>query len=310
MKEDNFHTPVLVEEVLKYLLVNPSGIYIDGTLGGGGHSSEILKRLTSNAKLIGIDLDQEAVEKAGNRLSAFQKQIILKKGNFVEIANILDSLGFDQVDGILLDLGVSYHQIDSAERGFSYIKSGPLDMRMSKDAEMSAITIINNYSEKELEKIFKEFGEERRAHFIAKAIVKDRTKNPISTTDQIVKIIESEISFQYRIKSLARIFQAIRIAVNKELENLRSFLDQSLQLLKSGGRLVIIAYHSLEDRMVKEFFAEQSNPCHCPPEFPMCVCGKEPTIRLLTRKVIRPKEDEIKLNPRSRSARLRAVEKI
>jgi len=310
VKENKFHTPVLFEEVLKYLLVNPSGIYVDGTLGGGGHSGEILKKLTLNGKLVAIDLDQEAIENARKRLSAFQKQIILKKGNFVEIANILDSLGFHQVDGILLDLGVSSHQIDSAERGFSYMKSGPLDMRMSSGAEESAITIINNYPEKELERIFKEYGEERRSHFIAKAIVKERAKNPITTTDQIVKIIESEISFQYRIKSLARIFQAIRISVNRELENLRSFLDQSVQLLKSGGRLVIIAYHSLEDRMVKECFFELSNPCHCPPEFPMCVCGKEPTVRLLTRKVVRPTEHEIKLNPRSRSAKLRAVEKI
>jgi len=310
VKEDKFHIPVLVDQVIKYLLVNPSGIYVDGTLGGGGHSGEILKRLTSTGKLVGIDLDQKAIEVAQTRLKSFEKQVLLKRGNFVEIGNILGRLGFKKVDGILLDLGVSSHQINTADRGFSYLKTGPLDMRMSKDAELNATVIINNYSEKELEQIFKDFGEERRAYFIAKAIVKERMKNPITTTEQIVNIVESVTSFQYRIKSLARVFQAIRIAVNKELENLRAFLDQSLKLLKSGGRLVIIAYHSLEDRMVKEFFAEQSNPCQCPPELPMCVCGKEPTVRLLTRKVIRPTEDEIKLNTRSRSARLRAIKKI
>lgn len=310
MIEEKFHTPVLVEEVIKYLRVNPSGIYVDGTLGGVGHSFEIVKRLTSGGKLIGIDLDQRAVEVAQERLKPFEKRAVLKKGNFIEIGNVLKELGFNQVDGILVDLGVSSHQIDTADRGFSYLKAGPLDMRMSKDNELNAAEIVNNYSQKELEQIFKKYGEERRARSIAKAIVREREKKSITTTDQIVNIVESVISFQYRIKSLARVFQAIRIAVNKELENLRIFLDQSLESLKSGGRLVIIAYHSLEDRMVKEFFAGQSNPCQCPPEFPMCVCGKQPTVRLLTRKVIRPTADEIKLNPRSRSAKLRAIEKI
>jgi len=305
-----FHTPVLIDQVLKYLVVNPSGMYVDGTIGGGGHSIEIVKKLSSTGKLIGIDLDDKAVEKSRERLRRYGKIVLLKKGNFAEIGDILTSLDINQVDGILLDLGISSYQIDTVERGFSYLSSGPLDMRMTTESELTAQEIINTYPEIELEKIFRDFGEERRARSVAKAIVRERQRKQINTTQQLVKIIESVITFQYRIKSLARIFQAIRIAVNRELENLQLFLDQSLDLLKSGGRLVIIAYHSLEDRMVKNFFSKQLNPCECAAYLPVCVCGKQTMIRLLTRKVVRSSEEEIKANPRSRSAKLRAAEKI
>jgi len=310
VNQEKFHTPVLIDQVLKYLIDNPSGNYVDGTVGGGGHSFEILSKLNSVGRLIGIDLDEKALEFANERLKAFEKKAILKQGNFAEIKNILCSLDINQVDGILLDLGVSSHQIDTGERGFSYLASGPLDMRMSAEAKTTAEEIINTFSERELEQIFKEFGEERKARYVARAIVRERGKSQITTTQQLVKIIEPVIPFQYRIKSLARIFQAIRIAVNKELENLQIFLIQSLDLLKSGGRLVIIAYHSLEDRMVKEFFVRQINPCECPPGLPVCVCGKQPTIRVLTKKIVQPTEQEIQSNPRSRSAKLRAAEKI
>lgn len=310
MSQEKFHTPVLIDQVVKYLIGDSSGIYVDGTVGGGGHSFEILKKLAPTGSLLGIDLDEKAVEHAQKTLEPFEKRVMLKKGNFAEIGDILGSFEIDHVDGILLDLGVSSYQINAGERGFSYMAQGPLDMRMSTTIEMTAEGIINMYSEQDLERIFREFGEERKARYVARAIVKERRKSQITTTQQLVKIIEPVVPFQYRIKSLARIFQAIRIAVNKELENLQIFLNQSLGLLKSGGRLVVIAYHSLEDRRVKEFFGRQVNPCECPPGLPVCVCGKQPTIRVLTKKIVQPTEQEIKANPRSRSAKLRAAEKL
>ncbi|UCE08789.1 MAG: 16S rRNA (cytosine(1402)-N(4))-methyltransferase RsmH [bacterium] len=305
-----FHTPVLVDQVLKYLIGKPSGIYVDGTIGGAGHSLELLKKLSASGKLIGIDLDDKAIATAKYRLKQYENQIMLNRGNFKDIGKILVSYHINQVDGILLDLGVSSHQIDTGERGFSYLTQGPLDMRMSIETKATAKEIINTYSEQDLRQIFREFGEERKAHYVARAIIRERGKRQITTTQQLVKIIESVVPFQHRIKSLARIFQAIRIAVNKELENLQSFLNQSLDLLKSGGRLVLIAYHSLEDRRVKDFFSRQLNPCECPPGLPVCACGKQPTIRLLTRRVVRPNGEEVKANSRSRSAKLRAAEKI
>jgi 16S rRNA (cytosine1402-N4)-methyltransferase len=310
VNQDKFHTPVLIDQVLKYLINDLTGIYVDGTVGGGGHSFEILKKLAPAGRLIGIDLDNEALQHAKRALQSFENRVVLTKGNFAAIEDILSSFEIAQVDGILLDLGVSSQQIDAGRRGFSYMAQGPLDMRMSTELEITAEEIVNTYSDQELEQIFREFGEERKARYIARAIVRERGKNRITTTRQLVNIIEPVVPYQHRIKSLARIFQAIRIAVNKELENLRSFLNQSLAVLKSGGRLVIIAYHSLEDRMVKEFFSRQVNPCQCPPDLPVCGCGKQPTLRLLTKKIVRPTVQEIKANPRSRSARLRAAEKI
>jgi 16S rRNA (cytosine1402-N4)-methyltransferase len=310
VNQGKFHTPVLIDQVLKFLINDPKGIYVDGTVGGGGHSFEILKKIAPTGRLIGIDLDEKAVERAKERLKLFEKRVILKQGNFTRIKNILSSIDISQVNGILLDLGVSSHQIDTGERGFSYLAQGPLDMRMSSKTKTTAEEIINTYSEQDLERIFREFGEERKARYVARAIVRERGKKQITTTQQLVKIIEPVFPFHHRIKSVARVFQAIRIAVNRELENLQIFLNQSLDLLKSGGRLVAIAYHSLEDRMVKEFFARQADPCECPPGLPVCLCGKKPTIRILTKKIVKPTEQEIQLNPRSRSAKLRAAEKI
>ncbi|MDZ7333883.1 MAG: 16S rRNA (cytosine(1402)-N(4))-methyltransferase RsmH [candidate division KSB1 bacterium] len=310
MIPQEFHTPVLTEAVVAYLIGNPSGIYIDGTVGAGGHSRAILNRLTANGRVIGIDRDDRALEEAGRNLAHYGSQVMLCRGNFAELKGILDSLDIDLVDGILLDLGVSSHQIDTPERGFSYNADGPLDMRMSRDGSLTAAQLINQYSVAELEKIIREYGEERRARAIARAIARYRAQQSIATTRQLTRIIESSVPHSHRIKTLARVFQALRIAVNDELTHLSRFLTSSLSLVRSGGRIVIIAYHSLEDRLVKEFFSEQANPCICPADLPSCVCGKQPTIRLLTRKVVRPSTQEIALNPRSRSAKLRAAEKI
>jgi 16S rRNA (cytosine1402-N4)-methyltransferase len=310
VSEAKFHTSVLVDQVLHYLIDNPSGIYVDGTIGGGGHSLEILKRLNASGKLIGIDFDDEALSHAKHRLNLYQKQIIFYRGNFADMKQILNSKNAAPVDGILLDLGVSSYQIETGKRGFSFMTEGPLDMRMSVHNKLTAHEIINSYTENELGTIFKDYGEERHSRRIAKAIVKERNRGKITTTEQLVKIIESVLPFQYRIKSLARIFQAVRIEVNQELENLKRFLNQSLDLLKSGGRLVIITYHSLEDRLVKNFFTSQLNPCECPSGLPVCICGKKPVIQLLTRKVITASDQEVRANPRSRSAKLRAAQKI
>jgi len=308
--EKNFHIPVLVEPVLRFLLNDLSGTYVDGTVGGGGHSLEVLESLSPQGRLIAIDQDDDALLKAGQRLEKFKDRFQIKKGNFSQIQEILSFEAIEQVDGILLDLGVSSYQIDTEQRGFSFMANGPLDMRMSKDAEMTAEDVINDYDESELVRIFREYGEERRARIIATAIAWERQKRRITSTEQLAAIIEARIPFQQRIKTLARIFQSVRIAVNSELENLRLFLDQSLGVLKTGGRLVIISYHSLEDRLVKNFLTRQANPCECPTELPFCICNKKPTIQILTRKVVQSSQEEIKINSRSRSAKLRAAEKI
>jgi 16S rRNA (cytosine1402-N4)-methyltransferase len=310
MSQEPFHTPVLVDLVLTYLINDRSGIYVDGTLGGGGHSLAILKKLTTRGRLIGIDWDEQAIQKAQEHLRQEASRVSIRKGNFNQITGILAAVDIKKVDGILLDLGVSSFQIDTSERGFSYLASGPLDMRASQETKLSAEEVVNDYPEHELARIFKQYGEENKARSIAQAIVRERHRKRITTTQELVKIIESRLPFGQRIKSLARIFQAIRIEVNKELENLQSFLDQSLDVLKPGGRLVIIAYHSLEDRLVKNFFYYQSHPCECPPELPVCGCGKKPALQVLIRKVVRPSAEEMKANPRSRSAKLRAAEKI
>ncbi len=310
MTDQTFHIPVLTDAVLAYIINDPSGIYVDGTVGAGGHSKALLNRLTAEGRVIGIDRDDRALLEAEKKLKDYGERVRLCRGNFSETRKILDSLGIDHVHGILLDLGVSSHQIDCAERGFSYFSDGPLDMRMSVDDKITAAQLINHWSESELERIFWEYGEERRARAIARAIVRQRDRQPITSTRELAGIIESIVPFHQRIKTLARVFQAIRIAVNEELVHLSRFLGDSLDLLRSGGRIVIIAYHSLEDRLVKEFFSKQANPCDCPADLPRCVCGKVPTIRLLTRKVVRPAAQEIAQNPRSRSARLRAAEKI
>jgi len=304
------HIPVLLNEAVDFLVRVPSGTYVDGTLGGGGHSYEILKRQDEKGRLLGIDWDDFAISKARKRLRPFENRFVIKKGNFADIKKILAAERISSVDGMLLDLGVSSFQIDTPERGFSYLNSGPLDMRMSDLIEKPALKIINQLSEKELTAIFKDYGEERRSYAIAKTIVKFRQDQEIETTEQLSEIIKSVIPFRYRIKTLARIFQAVRIATNFELDNLKKFLNQSLGLLKKNGRLVIISFHSLEDRVVKEFFVNQANPCVCPPDLPYCACGKKPTVKILTRKPVKPSNREIEENPRCKSSKLRAAEKL
>lgn len=310
MKKNNLHTPVLVQQVIEYLITDRAGIYVDGTLGAGGHSIEILKRLNENGKLIGIDCDEEILAKTKIRLQPFENRCFLKHGNFAQIKEILTLMGIAQVDGILVDLGVSSFQIDTPERGFSYLKSGPLDMRMSNSLTTTAADIINSVTQDRLAWIFRNYGEEKRANSIAQAIVKQRHKEEIKTTHQLTEIVSNLVHYQQKIKTLARIYQALRIEVNNELDNLENFLSQTTELLRSGGRLVIISYHSLEDRLVKEFFVHQANPCHCPAELPFCICNKKPILRILTKKVIKPTLEENEINPRSRSSRLRACEKI
>ena len=310
MKRVNTHIPVLVKQVVQYLINNPSGIYVDGTLGGAGHGMEILKHLHKDGKLIGIDWDEQALERAKKRLQPFLDRCIIRKANFAELKDILKQEKIDQVDGILLDLGISSFQIESSERGFSYLLSGPLDMRMSSSIQKSAAEIINSEPLERLVWIFKNYGEERKSRTIARAIVNYRQKRKIETTKQLTEIIESVTPVQFRVKTLARIFQALRIATNLELDNLTQFLNCSLEMLRSGGRLVVISFHSLEDRLVKKFFVHQAKPCQCPPELPFCVCGKKPTLKILTRRAIKPSANEIQYNPRSRSSKLRAAEKI
>ena len=310
MIQEKFHIPVLMDRVVEYLVGDPAGIYVDCTLGGGGHSQELLKHLSSHGKLIGIDCDERAIEFASKRLSNENERVEILHANFAQLKTILASIAITQVDGILIDLGVSSFQIDTSERGFSYMNDGPLDMRMGIEKKTTAAHIINTYSEEELARIFRDYGEERYARSIARKIVQERTHARITTTKQLTDILESKLPFQQRIKSFARVFQALRIEVNHELENLRAALSQVLEILKSGGRVVIISYHSLEDRLAKEFFNSQINPCQCPIGLPMCICGKTATIRLLTRGIVRPSAAEVKMNPRSRSAKLRAAEKI
>lgn len=310
MNSPKFHVPILTTEVIRYLITNKSGTYIDCTIGGGGHSLAILETLNKDGKLIGIDVDHEAVAFSKKRLAKFGNQVIIKQGNFSQLAKILSDENISQVDGILFDLGVSSHQIDQKSRGFSYRIAGPLDMRMNTKQKLTAEQIVNEYDENKLANIFKKFGEERHAKQIARAICQERRKSNISDTLQLANLIVKTVPYKNRIKTLSRIFQALRIYTNKELSNLKLALIQSIPLLKKSSRLVVISYHSLEDRIVKKFFHDQENPCSCPADIPTCICGKKPILKILTKRVIKPAQDEINLNPRSRSARLRAAEKL
>ncbi|NLK95852.1 MAG: 16S rRNA (cytosine(1402)-N(4))-methyltransferase RsmH [Clostridiales bacterium] len=306
------HVSVLLNECLEGLNIKSDGIYVDCTLGGAGHSSEILKRLSKDGLLIGIDQDKDALKAAKEKLSSYVN-VRYVHNNFYNIDSILDELGIEKVDGILMDLGVSSYQLDEAERGFSYMKDAPLDMRMNKDNEFSAYNIVNEYSEEELFRIIKEYGEERFAKRISQFIVDRRMKHPIETTLELVDVIKAAIPAKARREGphpAKRTFQAIRIEVNKELEILNKAIEDGIKRLNSKGRMAIITFHSLEDRIVKLKFKELSDPCTCPKEFPICVCGKKPEIKLITRKVIEPSKDELEDNPRSRSAKLRIAERI
>lgn len=306
------HVSVLLHETVAGLQVKPSGIYVDGTLGGGGHSYEICKQLDSEGRLIGIDQDADALKAAGKRLEQFKDKVTLCKSNYEQMREVLQELGIEEVDGIVLDLGVSSYQLDEAERGFSYMEDAPLDMRMDRDQTMTARDIINEYPEGELFRIIKEYGEERYAKSIAKNICKRRQQNPIETTFELVDVIRGSMPAKARNAKghpAKRTFQAIRIECNRELEVLRETLDYMVDLLKDGGRISIITFHSLEDRIVKTSFRKYENPCTCPPDFPVCVCGKKSKGRVVTRKPILPSEEELEQNTRSKSAKLRIFEK-
>ena len=306
------HISVLLNECIDNLNIRPDGIYVDGTMGGGGHSLEIAKRLTTG-HLICIDQDPNAHEAAGKRLADYKDKITFVRDNFGNIANILDGLGIEKIDGMLLDIGVSSHQLDEAERGFSYQQDAPLDMRMNPDKPFSAYDVVNGYDEDALDKVIFTYGEERWARRIAQFIVKERENKPIETTGELVDIIKKAVPKGARKDGphpAKRTFQAIRIEVNGELDVLQKAIDDVAARLSVGGRLCIITFHSLEDRIVKDAFRKQENPCICPPQFPVCVCGKKPLGRVITRKPILPSKEELEVNPRSRSAKLRVLEGV
>ena len=306
------HTSVLLEETIDQLNIKPDGVYVDGTLGGGGHSYEIASRLGTDGRLIGIDQDGDAIEAAGNRLKEFQDKVILVRNNYCNAKAVVTENGFAKVDGIVLDLGVSSFQLDNVERGFSYEYDTALDMRMDTRQSLSARTIVNEYSEMELFRIIKDYGEEQFAKNIAKHIVRARQDKPLETTGELNEIIKAAIPARMRATGghpSKRTFQAIRIECNRELEVLKNSLDEFIDLLNPGGRLCIITFHSLEDRIVKSAFRKNENPCTCPPDFPVCVCGKTSKGKVITRKPILPSEEEMEHNPRSKRAKLRVFER-
>ena len=306
------HVSVLLEECLEGLDIKPDGIYVDGTLGGAGHSSRIAAKLTTG-RLIGIDRDPVALKAAGERLSPYADRVTLVHSNFCEIKNVLSDLGINAVDGILLDLGVSSPQLDDAARGFSYMADAPLDMRMDNSQSLTAYTVVNAWSQEELKRILYDYGEERYAPRIASAICRSREDKPIETTLELASIIRSAMpaaALREKQHPAKRSFQAIRIAVNDELGAVEKVMKDATECLAPGGRLAIITFHSLEDRIVKNGMNDAAKGCTCPPEFPVCVCGKKPKVRIITRKPIVSGEEELEHNPRARSAKLRVCEKI
>jgi len=305
------HKSVLLNEVIESLNIKADGYYVDGTLGGGGHALEVVKRLGSG-KLIGIDQDSDAIKAATQRLNDYSNSVIIIRDNYVNIENILKRENIDKVDGIYIDLGVSSYQLDTAERGFTYRYDAPLDMRMDDRNELKASDIVNDYSESELFHIIRDYGEDRFAKNIAKHIVEYRNKKRIETTFELVDIIKASIPMKIQVTGghpAKRTFQAIRIELNKELEVLTDSINVMIDLLKPGGRLSIITFHSLEDRIVKQAFKKAESPCVCPKKFPVCVCGNKSKGRVITRKAILPSEEELEENSRSKSAKLRVFEK-
>ena len=311
MKEFH-HISVLLEECLEGLDIKPEGIYVDGTLGGAGHSSQIVKRLTTG-RLVGIDRDPVALKASGKRLEPYQDRVTLVHANFCEMAQVMQELGIPGVDGILLDLGVSSPQLDDGERGFSYMADAPLDMRMNSEDTLTAYEVVNTWSQDELKRILFDYGEERYAPRIASAICRRREEKPIETTLELVDVIRSAMppqALREKQHPAKRSFQAIRIAVNDELGSVETAMRDAIPLLNPGGRLAVITFHSLEDRIVKNAMAEAAKGCTCPPNFPVCVCGKKPLVKLISRKPIVATEEELEVNPRSRSAKLRVCEKL
>lgn len=306
------HKSVLLEETVDGLNIKPDGIYVDGTLGGGGHAYEVCKHLSNKGRFIGIDQDEAAIEAASARLSDFGERVTIVRSNYCDMKLQLQNLGIDKVDGIVLDLGVSSYQLDTAERGFSYRVDAPLDMRMDRRQEMTAKDIVNGYSEMDLFRIIRDYGEDKFAKNIAKHIVMEREKGPIETTGQLIEVIKRAIPMKFQKTTghpAKRTFQAIRIELNRELEVLRDSLDDMIDMLNENGRICIITFHSLEDRIVKGIFKKNENPCTCPSHFPICVCGNVSKGKVITRKPILPGEEELEENSRSKSAKLRIFER-
>lgn len=307
------HYSVLRDETIEQLHIKPDGIYVDGTLGGAGHSYEICKRLSEKGRLIGIDQDEDAIRAASDRLKEFEDRVTIVRSNYSDMKNVVRNLGIEKVDGIILDLGVSSFQLDTPERGFTYrSEDAPLDMRMDNRNPLTAKDIINNYSEMELFRIIRDYGEDRFAKNIAKHIVKARIEKPINTTGELNEIVKAAIPQKVRATGghpSKRTYQAIRIELNHELDVLQDNLDDMIDLLNDEGRICIITFHSLEDRIVKSNFKKNENPCTCPSNFPVCVCGNKSKGRVITRKPILPSEEELEVNSRSKSAKLRVFEK-
>ena len=306
------HVSVLLQETVDGLNVKPDGIYVDGTLGGGGHSYEVCTRLGAKGSIIGIDQDEAAIEAASIRLKDFGEKVTIVRSNYCDMKSRLHELGIDKVDGIMLDLGVSSYQLDTADRGFSYREDAPLDMRMDQRSEMTARDIVNDYSEMDLYRVIRDYGEDKFAKNIARHIVRERAKRPIETTGELTEVIRHAIPMKFQKKTghpAKRTFQAIRIELNRELDVLRDSLDDMIDMLNPGGRLCIITFHSLEDRIVKSAFKKNENPCTCPSDFPVCVCGKVSKGRVITRKPILPSEEEMEVNSRSKSAKIRIFER-
>ena len=307
------HYSVLLEETVDGLNIKPDGIYVDGTLGGGGHAYRVCSRLNEKGRFIGIDQDEAAIEAASARLRDFGERVTIVRSNYCDMKSRLHELGIDKVDGIVLDLGVSSYQLDTAERGFSYRVDAPLDMRMDRRQKMTAKDIVNDYSEMDLFRIIRDYGEDKFAKNIAKHIVMEREKGPIETTGQLIEIIKRAIPMKFQKTAghpAKRTFQAIRIELNRELEVLRENLDDMIDLLNEDGRICIITFHSLEDRIVKTIFRKAENPCVCPSHFPVCVCGNAPKGKVVTKKPILPSEGELEENSRSKSAKLRIFEHV
>jgi 16S rRNA (cytosine1402-N4)-methyltransferase len=311
MNTDFYHEPVMVKEVIASLLVNKTGIYVDGTVGGAGHSYAILKE--TDAFLVGIDCDDQALQAAEKRLAEFGSRKVLVKANFANLGKVLEGLNIEKVDGVMLDLGVSSHQLDSAQRGFSFNQQALLDMRMDRSLKLSAYDIVNSFAQNELEKIIKFYGEEKMAARIARAISQKRQLSPIKTTAELAAIVASSMPAKLKwqkIHPATRTFQAIRIAVNKELDNIKPAINDAAEVLKSGGRLCVISFHSLEDRIVKNEFRALAGDCVCPKDMPFCVCPKEAKLKVITRRALTPAAEEIEANPRARSAKLRVAQRV
>lgn len=308
------HKSVLLEETINSLNIKPDGIYVDGTLGGAGHAAKVIERLSGNGRFIGIDQDEDALCAAKDKLSRYNDKVRIDivKSNYKDMINVLKSLNIEKVDGILLDIGVSSYQIDTVERGFTYKENGPLDMRMDKSSSFSAKNVVNEYSEMELFRIIRDYGEDKFAKNIAKHIVQKRAEKPFETTGELIEAIKAAIPAKIRANGghpAKKTFQAIRIEVNKELEVLENSIDEMIDALADGGRLSIITFHSLEDRIVKNKFRENENLCICPPNFPVCVCGRKSKGIVITRKPIVPSDEEISENKRSKSSKLRVFER-